>query len=482
MCEKRRMKKTYITNVPNHIGAFLQASRLFAGLGVNITRVSYNKAVDSHTIFIEAEGSEAQLAAADRELAGIGYLRSGEPETRVVLLEFRLRDEPGGVTDILALIGDFGFNISYLSSQENGTDHQLFKMGLLVEDPERIRDFLQQAERICPVRVIDYDRAGTVFDNSIFYNSFVSGLCRTMDLSDEKRQSLLVHVNLAMQTLDERGLSPYRTFDSISRFAGLLAAGRGAAFAPRVTELDLTERTHLTLIEPPCGSNTAVLQSGGEVLCIDSGYACYREEMFALLRRLVPALFTQKKRILVTHADVDHCGLLPEFDQIDLSAKSAECLRREAAGQDGFREQNPLHRPYIQICKTLTGYRPPEPARLHVCWGDLVPLAEPLARIGDYVFGDLRFEVYEGAGGHLPGEIVLIDREHRIAFTGDVYVNIHGMTPEQTAYNRYAPILMTSVDTDPKRCAAERQAVFALLSPGSWRVFGAHGSCREVRV
>ena len=77
---------------------------------------------------------------------------------------------------------------------------------------------------------------------------------------------------------------------------------------------------------------------------------------------------------------------------------------------------------------------------------------------------------------------MLIDREHRIAFTGDVYVNIHGMTPEQTAYNRYAPILMTSVDTDPKRCAAERQAVFALLSPGSWRVFGAHGSCREVRV
>ena len=135
MCEKRRMKKTYITNVPNHIGAFLQASRLFAGLGVNITRVSYNKAVDSHTIFIEAEGSEAQLAAADRELAGIGYLRSGEPETSVVLLEFRLRDEPGGVTDILALISDFGFNISYLSSQENGTDHQLFKMGLLVKDP-----------------------------------------------------------------------------------------------------------------------------------------------------------------------------------------------------------------------------------------------------------------------------------------------------------------------------------------------------------
>ena len=50
------MKKTYVTTVPNHIGAFLSASRLLAALDVNITRVSYNKTVDSHTIFIEAEG------------------------------------------------------------------------------------------------------------------------------------------------------------------------------------------------------------------------------------------------------------------------------------------------------------------------------------------------------------------------------------------------------------------------------------------
>ena len=65
------MKKTYVTTVPNHIGAFLSASRLLAALDVNITRVSYNKAVDSHTIFIEAEGSRQQLAQADEQLAAI---------------------------------------------------------------------------------------------------------------------------------------------------------------------------------------------------------------------------------------------------------------------------------------------------------------------------------------------------------------------------------------------------------------------------
>lgn len=43
------MKKTYVTTMPNHVGAFLQASRRIATLGLNITRVSYDKAVDLHS-------------------------------------------------------------------------------------------------------------------------------------------------------------------------------------------------------------------------------------------------------------------------------------------------------------------------------------------------------------------------------------------------------------------------------------------------
>ena len=51
--------------MPNHIGAFLKASKCFSKLGINITRVSYNKAVDSHTLFIDAEGTKEQLIKAD---------------------------------------------------------------------------------------------------------------------------------------------------------------------------------------------------------------------------------------------------------------------------------------------------------------------------------------------------------------------------------------------------------------------------------
>ena len=476
------MKKTYVTSMPNHIGAFLKASKCFSALGINITRVSYNKAVDSHTLFIDAEGTEDLLKKADIELEKIGYLQSNANKTSVVLIEFCLEDVPGSVTSILTLINDFNFNISYISSQENGTDYQHFKMGLYVDDLDKISEFLTEAEKLCRVRVIDYNSSEKVYDNSIFYNTYVMGLSKTMGLSEEVSRELLVHVNLAMQTLDEQGLSPYRTFDSISKFAELLGASKGKAFMPRISTHKISDNTEITLIEPPCGSNTIVIKSNDKVLFVDSGYACYSDEMLEVIKKIVPDFDSIKKTILVTHADVDHCGLLPIFDEVIASPKTALCLKNEYLGNDGYREKNPLHKPYINICKILTSYNPTDPEKITALWNDVECLTEPLTQIGFFDFEELHFEVYEGKGGHLPGEIVLIDYAKHIAITGDVYINVHGLTPKQAEYNQYAPILMTSVDTDPKLCAEERKAVIDRLGVGKWQIFGAHGFKKDYSV
>ena len=468
--------------MPNHIGAFLKASKCFSALGINITRVSYNKAVDSHTLFIDAEGTEEQLKKADVELEKIGYLQNNASKTSVVLIEFCLEDVPGSVTNVLTLINDFNFNISYISSQENGSDYQYFKMGLYVEDIDKISAFLKEAEKLCRVRVIDYNSSEKVYDNSIFYSNYVMGLSKTMGLSEAVSRELLVHVNLAMQTLDEQGLSPYRTFDSISKFAELLGASKGRAFMPRISTHKLTESTEITLIEPPCGSNTIIIKSEDNYLFVDSGYACYQDEMLEVFRKAVPDFDNVKKTILVTHADVDHCGLLSLFDQVIASGKTALCLKNEFLGNDGYREENPLHKPYINICKILTSYKAVNPEKITVPWADYENLSEPLTQIGFFDFGEMHFEVYEGRGGHLPGEIVLIDYAHHIALTGDVYINVHGLTKEQAEYNQYAPILMTSVDTDPKLCAEERKAVMQRLGVGQWQIFGAHGFKKDYSV
>ena len=476
------MKKTYVTSMPNRIGAFLKASSCFAKLGINITRVSYNKAVDSHTLFIDAEGTEEQLLKADAELEKIGYLQNANTKTSIVLLEFYLKDVPGSVTDVLELIDQFNFNMSYISSQENGTDYQYVKMGLYVDDSDKISAFLKEAEKICRVRVIDYNSTEKVYDNSIFYNTYVMGLSQIMDLSPEATKELMVNVNFAMQTLDEHGLSPYRTFDSISKFAELLGASKSENFSPRITKHKISENTEIILIEPPCGSNTMIVKSNNEILFIDSGYACYKEEMLTIFKNIIPDFETMKKTILITHADVDHCGLLPMFDEVIANRKTALCLQNEYEGKNGYREENPLHKPYINICKLLTSYQCTSPDKIKVMWEDIENLVQPLTQIGFYDFGELHFEVYEGKGGHLPGELVLIDYQNHIAVTGDIYINMRGMTAEQAEYNQYAPILMTSVDTDAELCKTERNAVLHRLGVGNWQIFGAHGFKKDYSV
>ena len=471
------MKKTYVTKMPNHIGAFLKASKCFSELGINITRVSYNKAVDSHTLFIEVDGEKTRLDQANKKLKEIGYLSNAEENSKIVLLSFYLKDVPGSVTNVLELISKFNFNISYISSQENGSEYQQFKMGLYINDVNSLTEFLTQAEKLCEVKVIDYNNTEKVYDNSIFYNSYVDGLIKTLTLPLDKKEKLLVNVNLAMQTLDEQGLSPYITFDSISKFAELLAECKGDNFHPRVTEHYITEATKIILIEPDCGSNTTIIESKGERLFVDSGYACYKKEMLELIKTLVPDFKKQKEKLLITHVDVDHAGLINEFDEIILSQRSAESLLLEANKLPGFREKNHLHLPYVNICKILTEYEVADKKKLCPMWKKS-SLTAPIEQIGFYNIGELNFEVYEGKGGHLSGEILLIDYENKIAFSGDIFINLSELTKKQAEYNKYAPILMTSVDTDSKLCSKERATFLQRLGIGEWNIFGGHGQMK----
>ena len=473
------MKRTFTTLMPDKVGAFLDASRIFTGLGLNITRVSYNKAVDSHMLFLEAEGEQAALDRAGEALRGIGYLQSDMNMGRVILIEFRLRDRPGVVQPVLQLISSFRFNISYISSQADGTDYQNFRMGLFVENGADISQFLRQASALCAVKILEYDPSGIALDNTVFYMSFANQIAERIGLSEEEKRSLIVNSNLVMELLTQRSSPPYKTFGYIGQFAEQLLACRGEAYVPRVTRYALGGDVRCTLLEPPCGSNLCVLEAGQTLLCVDSGLPCFREESLAWLRKLVPEFGARKKALLLTHADADHVGLADEFDEVWCSRKCFDNFVSEHEGRDNLREENPLHAPYVRISKLLAGYRPPNLDRLRVLGGGSAPVAGVLERIGEARFGPLAFEAYEGAGGHVRGETVYLERTLGIAFTGDILVNLKGFTKPQAAFNRLAPYLMTSVDTDPALAAREREAICGLLDGGRWRIFGGHGAPME---
>ena len=470
------MKQTFTTTMPDRVGAFLGASRCISGNGANITRVSYNKAIDMHLLFIEADGTPEQLERIAKELRARGYLPEKPHQGSVLMLEFRLHDKPGAVVPVLEMINRFQFNISYISSQESGEPYQYFKMGLFVEDGEAVSRFMREVSQLCRVRIIGYDKTEKNLDNTVFYLNFANEIAKKAGLSDADQQRLIVNANLVMQLLDERDNPPYKTFEYIGRFAEQIHEWKGRAFEARLSAHTGAAGARVTVVEPPAGCNLTVIEKNGEALFVDSGFACYRDELSGLMRTLVKHFDTRVKTAVVTHADVDHCSLLDLFDDVYMSRKCCRNFLWEERGEANYREKNPLHAPYVRISKLLSAYLPPKTPGMHVVGGTEEPLEEPLKPIGTFDFHGLHFEAYEGFGGHVAGETVWLERSERLALTGDVFVNLKGFTKPQAAFNRLAPFLMTSVDTDPGRAAREREALYRLLGEGKWLILGGHGA------
>jgi len=466
------IKRTYVTTLPDHVGAFLKASKCMAEHGLNITRVSYNKAVDVHTLFIEAEGREQDHESAEKLLREMGYIMDEYTPGKVMLMEFRLRDVPGAVVEILELISSFNFNISYISSKENGTDYQDFRMGLFIENAERISEFIYRASAICSVRILNYESSEKSLDNTVFYISFANEIAEKLGFGQREKAKLIVNANKIMQMLDDKQGSPQKTFKYIGFFADHIHRCKGKGFNARVSRHTTAAGMDILHIEPPCGSNTAILDCGGKLLYVDCGFGCYKAEMDELIAREYPEAADVEKALLLTHPDVDHCGLANEFDTVYAGRKCAEGLV-----ETDPREFSELHAPYVRMSKLLSEFKPVEHSRICTI-GEEASGEGEIAYAGKFTYGDANFEVYEGKGGHVDGEYVFIERRHRIVFTGDIFVNIAGFTPEQKEFNRLAPYLMTSVDTDAKAAARERAAIFELLTEGEWMLFCGHGAMK----
>ena len=434
--------------------------------------------MDVHALFVDVEADEDAQAAIEQELTAAGYLSQAVSHAKIVLAEFELIDRPGAVLPILEVLSRYRINISYMSSQENATGKQFFKMGLYIEEPGVIQTLLKELSTLCPVRILQYDAGEKALDNTVFYITFAGEMRRLLRLTQEETNDFIFNANLVMQQLDERNEPPSKTFEYISRFARFVAEHGGAAYDCRVTRREVTGRVAALVLEPPCGSNITVLEDrfDGSLMMIDSGFACYQRLTMRKLRELIPGFDDRPKELLLTHADCDHCGLVSQFGVIHLSQRSADCFAAERAGQPNVREMNRNTLPYSRLSKIITEYRPPMLSQLHVLNTLPGDDEQPLSLIGRFTFADMNFDVFQGNGGHLPGEIVLFDEEHRVALTGDDYVNIHGYTTAQREFNRLAPYLMTSVNEDSVKAKAILSLIKDKLDGKGWLIFPGHGA------
>ena len=292
---------------------------------------------------------------------------------------------------------------------------------------------------------------------------------KKLSLTQKETNIFLNNSNKILQILEDKNENYFKTFNYIRKFASFTIDYKEDNFNPRISHKSITKNTHIYLIEPPCGGNTYILESDNGLLFIDSGFACYEDEMKKIFYELFPDFDEKEKEIILTHADMDHAGITDVFGNIYVSENTFINFKREHEGKKNFREENPLHEPYIKLDEIISKYEPPKLNKLRIIGNKTNN--EEFEQIGQFTFNDLNFEIYESNGGHLKGEIIIVEKEKKIIFTGDIFVNVKGFTPEQYDFNILAPYLMGSVNTDSKKASACRKIILNkcedyLLCPG----------------
>jgi len=470
--------------MPDKPGAFMHAVKVISKHDGNIVRVSFNKAVDFHTLFVEVRADDDVLEKISKELLTLGYLKNELTESKVIVVNIKMPDKPGVLYPALKILDRYDINISYINSNEHDGMYQNFKMGLLIEDPKIIKNVLDDISELYPIDIIDYEAEEPNLDNTIFYIRIGNEIQKMFDLSSQRTMEFIRESNRVLQMLQDRGEDPDKVFEHVLHLARFMAEHRDNRFVPDVSVKQITKDTKLHIIEPPCGSNTYILENNNELLFIDTGFAIYADEMMRIIHSIFANFNDMKKTIMITHADVDHCGLLSVISDasILLNKKSAEGLLRQYNKTMDHREETGFHLGYSRLSMIFSNYVPPDPSRFVILGKNVPDDHEDMIRIDTIKFGDILLDAYEGSGGHLHGEMIFVSEEPRIMFTGDVYINTKGLTKGRDEFHSLAPYLMTSVNVNSKRAKDMRKATADILNKSEKEclVCGGHGSVEMI--
>lgn len=437
--------------MPDKAGAFLKACNIIVEMGGAIKRVSYNKGIDAHTLFIDVYAEEKKIDEIAKKLYESGYLNaSSGPKS--MLLFLKMREETKELSKPFEIFDKYKVNISYISAKEGKSDVFDLKVGVLIENVSETVSFLNELSSTCDVKVLKNDVTEKNLDNTVFYIGFAHEMRKILGLEQQKANEIIVNSNKIMQRLEENGENPLKTFECIKKFAEFVAGHKGRNFNAKVYSKDVGN-LKLHLIEPPCGGNTFIIEGDGELLFIDSGFACFEEEMLDIFKSLISDFERSRKYLFLTHCDMDHAGLCHIFEKIYVSQKTYVNFMLEEKGEKNFRERCEHHEAYGNLTGIISGYKTPNLGKMIVVSDGS---GEQLVKSGEIKFSNENFDVYEGNGGHVPGECILVWEKEKIVFSGDIFVNAAGYSAQQATFNEFAPYLTTSVNVDSNKAIACR--------------------------
>lgn len=485
MTEQKLSSRTFTTKVPDKPGAFMLACKIIMNHKGNIIRVSYNKVVDIYTLFVEVRADVQSLDAIAKELSEISYLDYGTSDEKVVVVNVKIKDVAGALYPVLEIFDKYSVNLSYLNSNTDNSEYQNFKMGLIIENPELVKHLLDDISELYQIDIVDYSDSDPVLDNTIYYIRLANSIQKLFSLSMETTMEFIRKSRKISHLLQTRGEDPHKVFDNINKLASFISFNKDDKFNPEISEYRVTNKTTLHVIEPPCGSNTYVLESDGELLFIDTGMGIFANEMTDIFREMFPSFFSMKKKILITHADTDHCGLLSVLDDADiiLNRKSADILNTKMKHVMDGTDKNAFCVGYNALSGIITDYVPPKIDRFTIIGKNVPAEHDDVILIDTVKFSDIELEIYEGSGGHLNGEMIFLSRNPKMIFTGDVYLNTKNLTKQRAEFDAIAPYLLTDLNMNPekeKKTLASVNTLMSKIGKTDLLVCSGHGSVEKL--
>jgi glyoxylase-like metal-dependent hydrolase (beta-lactamase superfamily II) len=471
--------------MPNTPGSLHRAAEIIKKYEGNINRIQYDRRIDPATVFYEVTASKEAFRDITRDLARIGYLQTSLKPLNFLKFCVYLPHRPGALYEFLNITTSLGANIAFIDFDDKGRHPDRLTVSLNLEQSSVVDQLLNQLKSCYRLEILEYDTTGKHLDDTVFYVRYAQAIRELIGESEENfLLAFLADTNHIVQELMARGNDPRKVFDSVLVTGQTMWATTRDRFYADVQKFQITEQCTLFCFQVPCGGNIFLIATTGEKVLIDTGYGIYHQDVLSMLSRYGLGDERQISRIIVTHADADHCGAAGYFTApVFMHEGTLASIKKNNRAYGSRSEHSVLEEFYTKMINLFSKFN--SPAKVECFSKHAVMMRGIFPVLGLVSIGDLELEVLEGLGGHTYGQIYLYSRKEGLLFAADSVINFSSLTKERADYSSLAAFLVTSVNVDSDLAKKERKALLeiafetdkALLTTGKrCLICGGHGA------
>ena len=492
--------RVFLKDKPGSLAAF---SSLIAEYSGNISFFHYDRAVDSSRVVVEVQMQgqndlDALFSALNAKKYAFEKIRATKEDIQITAIEnileirARLINRPGALASFARLLKKHHANVIYMFYDED-IDPEAANIAMAAKDPGEINDLLNSLNSEgYYYRVLYRGSDKKEVEHLIglkLVEKFFMRLRKLLSDSDTKEVKALVESSVELsddlvQFYAEAGnnLEAVDVFEKVLALASLSRSHVGRRFSPvEMPPLKIGDRVKLFGFRLPTSENIYVFQLDGDLTMIDCGYGIYYEDIKKLFRKKGwdPA---ELKRIFVTHADADHAGTAGYFAEefgtkvyMHPASKQVIAGDNRAYGVSG--KLSDLNKFYTRLVNRFTNCRFPEDPEYFS--SSATGKAGAFNIIDAFWVGDLRFEVLESLGGHIPGNVFFLNRKYGLIFTADYMLNVKSLSAEnRDTLNVYKYLLISPNCNGP--VFKEEMAALQELMAGINTEMGKNGSAAVI--